>query len=193
MRDMLRSVCKAGGELGCSCADQNYQWFGGHCRELMVQTVRKFLASPSLTAGGVNTSSYLSLADSGLRRAWLDKLNAIAPAVENLACHQEQCDFDGVMVKVSRQALDQVLNAVNDLAVSFVTAPATEQPSEAQPSAPDVREAIARADVRRIVKGLINDGELPEYETQDDNGLEAGEYVDLFFKILALLSAKGER
>lgn len=29
------------------------------------------------------------------------------------------------MVKVSRQALDEVLNAVNDLAVSFVTAPAT--------------------------------------------------------------------
>ena len=73
------------------------------------------LASPSLTAG----------VGSELRRAWLDKLNAIAPAVENLAGHQEQCDFDGVMVKVSRQALDEVLNAVNDLAVSFVTAPAT--------------------------------------------------------------------
>lgn len=73
------------------------------------------LASPSLTAG----------VSSELRRAWLDKLNAIAPAVENLAGHQEQCDFDGVMVKVSRQALDEVLNAVNDLAVSFVTAPAT--------------------------------------------------------------------
>lgn len=73
------------------------------------------LASPSLTAG----------ASSELRRVWLDRLNAIAPAVENLACHQEQCDFDGVMVKVSRQALDEVLNAVNDLAVSFVTAPAT--------------------------------------------------------------------
>lgn len=145
-------------------------------------------ASPSLTAG----------ASSELRRVWLDRLNAIAPAVENLAGHQEQCDFDGVRVKVSRQALDEVLNVVNDLAVSFVTAPATltEQPSEAPLSAPDVREAIARADVRRIVKGLINDGELPEYETQDDNGLEAGEYVDLFFEILDLLSAqpaKGER
>ena len=83
--------------------------------EELLPRLKAALASPSLTAG----------LDSGLRRAWLDRLNAIAPAVENLASHQEQCDFDGVMVKVSRQALDEVLNAVNDLAVSFVTAPAT--------------------------------------------------------------------
>lgn len=34
----------------------------------------------------------------------------IAPAIENLTNHQEQCDMDGVMVKVSRQALDEVLS-----------------------------------------------------------------------------------
>jgi len=44
-------------------------------------------------------------------------LNEIAPAVENLTCHQEQCDMDGVMVKVSRQALDQVLGTINALAI----------------------------------------------------------------------------
>lgn len=44
-------------------------------------------------------------------------VNAIAPAVENLACHQEQCDMDGVMVKVSRQALDEVLEAVNQTVI----------------------------------------------------------------------------
>lgn len=45
-------------------------------------------------------------------------LNAIAPAVENLACHQEQCDMDGVMVKVSRQALDEVVNTINQIAIA---------------------------------------------------------------------------
>lgn len=99
----------------------------------VADTALTTLASPSLTAG----------ASSELRRVWLDRLNAIAPAVENLAGHQEQCDFDGVRVKVSRQALDEVLNVVNDLAVSFVTAPATftEQPPEAQ----RIREALLSA------------------------------------------------
>ncbi len=57
MRDMLRSVCKAGGDLGCSCADQNYQWFGGHCRHLMVETVRQFLASAPNTPESAGTKS----------------------------------------------------------------------------------------------------------------------------------------
>lgn len=51
-------------------------------------------------------------------RSVLDILNVVAPAVENLSCHQEQCDQDGVMVKVSRQALDEVLEAINKLAIA---------------------------------------------------------------------------
>jgi hypothetical protein len=51
-------------------------------------------------------------------RSVLDILNPVAPAVENLACHQEQCDQDGVMVKVSRQALDEVLEVINKLAIA---------------------------------------------------------------------------
>lgn len=75
-----------------------------------------------------------------LRRIVLDALNEVAPAVENLATHQEQCDFDGVMVKVSRQALYEVLNAINEVAIqAAITSPA---PVEA-----GVREA----------KRLIND------------------------------------
>lgn len=64
-------------------------------------------------------SAALSAAPVGepLRRIVLDTLNAVAPAVENLSVHQEQCDRDGVMVKVSRQALDEVLNAVNEVAM----------------------------------------------------------------------------
>lgn len=56
------------------------------------------------------------------------RLNAIAPAVENLACHQEQCDADGVMVKVSRQAVDEVVNTINQLAIdlSASSSPASE-------------------------------------------------------------------
>lgn len=51
-------------------------------------------------------------------RAVFDILNPVALAVENLACHQEQCDMDGIMVKVSRQALDEVLEAINKLAIA---------------------------------------------------------------------------
>ncbi|MCK1275888.1 hypothetical protein IVB46_11670 [Bradyrhizobium sp. 61] len=51
-------------------------------------------------------------------RVVFDILNPVAPAVENLACHQEQGDQDGVMVKVSRQALDEVLEAINKLAIA---------------------------------------------------------------------------
>jgi len=51
-------------------------------------------------------------------RVVFDILNPVAPAVENLACHQEQCDMDGVMVKVSRRALDEVLEAINKLAIA---------------------------------------------------------------------------
>lgn len=75
------------------------------------------------------TKPALSAAPVGepLRRIVLDTLNAVAPAVENLSVHQEQCDRDGVMVKVSRQALDEVLNAVNEVAMqsAITTSPAS--------------------------------------------------------------------
>ena len=71
-----------------------------------------------------------------LRRSVLDALNAVAPAVENLSVHQEQCDRDGVMVKVSRQALDEVLNAVNEVAMqSAITT---------SPASPVAQEPVAR-------------------------------------------------
>jgi hypothetical protein len=57
-----------------------------------------------------------------LRRTVLDILNSVAPAVENLACNQEQADADGCMVKVSRQAVDEVLAAVNEVAIQAATA-----------------------------------------------------------------------
>lgn len=49
----------------------------------------------------------------------IETLNAIAPAVENLACHQVQCDRDGVMIQVSRQALDETIGAIGVIVSSL--------------------------------------------------------------------------
>lgn len=74
---------------------------------------------------------YASPIPEGDRGGVLETLNTIAPAVENLARHQEQCDMDGVMVKVSRQALDEVLNAINGLALDLSQLPSTNRGSAA--------------------------------------------------------------
>lgn len=42
-RAALRSICKAGGDLGCSCADRNYQWFGHSCRENIAAAFKNML------------------------------------------------------------------------------------------------------------------------------------------------------
>jgi hypothetical protein len=39
-------------------------------------------------------------------------LEAGRPAIENLSTCQEQCDFDGIMVKVSRQAVEETLDVI---------------------------------------------------------------------------------
>lgn len=44
----------------------------------------------------------------------------IKDAIEVLRNHQEQCDFDGVFVKVSRQALDEVLG-LSDAQLDVIT------------------------------------------------------------------------
>lgn len=91
-----------------------------------------------------------------LRRSVLDALNAAAPALENLTTRQEQCDADGVMVKVSRQALDEVLNAVNEVAlVSALTRPLGGSVlgslhARARPKRPRHSPAEVRADVLRM-------------------------------------------
>lgn len=80
-----------------------------------------------------------------LRRIVLDTLNAVAPAVENLSVHQEQCDRDGVMVKVSRQALDEVLSAVNQVAFQAAITPTPiADSSEAGTGAVATVQGIAR-------------------------------------------------
>lgn len=44
-RDVLRSICKAGGDLGCSCADRNYQWFDQGCKDCIAKAYKKLLAA----------------------------------------------------------------------------------------------------------------------------------------------------
>jgi hypothetical protein len=79
-------------------------------------------------------------------RAILDRLNAIAPAVENLASNQQQADIDGCMVTVSRQAIDEVLTAINDIAVMIVTAPSAIASGALVPASAvaEMRERAAR-------------------------------------------------
>jgi hypothetical protein len=44
--------------------------------------------------------------------AYRKALEEARPAIDNLTNHQEQCDMDGCYVKVSRQAVDEVLGAI---------------------------------------------------------------------------------
>jgi len=44
-----------------------------------------------------------------------DEVNRVVMAVEALACHQEQCDMDGVMVKVSRQAVEELISTIETI------------------------------------------------------------------------------
>lgn len=56
-----------------------------------------------------------------LRGLIIEQIAAIMPAVRNLASSQQQCDADGVMVKVSRQALCEVLRGLDN--INSVVAP----------------------------------------------------------------------
>jgi hypothetical protein len=52
---------------------------------------------------------------------WLDRRERTKrpqAAIDNLTNHQEQCDADGCMIKVSRQALDEVLAYLDATSVS---------------------------------------------------------------------------
>lgn len=79
----------------------------------VVKALRHLASKPSLYEAGLREA---------FRREILDRLNLAAPAVENLTEYQEQCDADGIMVKVSRQAVDEVVKAVNDVALTAAIA-----------------------------------------------------------------------
>jgi hypothetical protein len=55
--------------------------------------------------------------DENLKSDLIKMLNGVAPAVEALACHQQQLDMEGVIVGVSRQAVHEVCEAINAMAI----------------------------------------------------------------------------
>lgn len=64
-------------------------------------------------------------------------------AIEQLSRHQTQCDIDGVMVQVSRQALDEVL--------AYLAAAA---------------EAASRLPPEKEIRALIDDFIVPDWDTK---------------------------
>jgi len=56
-REALRSACAAGGELGCSCADQNYQWYGPSCETTMTSVMRTMLKDETSSISSTQPAS----------------------------------------------------------------------------------------------------------------------------------------
>lgn len=105
---------------GCSCARAGFPESCDNCDGAHAQRIRR------LALRGVS-----------------DKLDEIAPAVEALACHQEQCDEDGVMVQVSRQAVDEVVNAINQMAIDLAAQPANTGKASSGASSPAMNKDAA--------------------------------------------------
>lgn len=121
-----------------------------------------------------------------LRRSVLDALNAAAPALESLNTRQEQCDEDGVMVKVSRQALDEVLSAVNEVAFQAAITPTPIADSSAQKSAP--------SSIGSLPSGESDPSVMLGFDGADTNSCpadssEAGTGRDAYVGVLASLAA----
>lgn len=107
---------------GCSCARAGFPESCDNCDGAHARRIRR------LALRGVS-----------------DKLDEIAPAVEALARHQEQCDEDGVMVQVSRQAVDEVVNTINQIAIDLAAHPANsgQQPPARSVSMDDLVKTIS--------------------------------------------------
>lgn len=86
-----------------------------------------------------------------MTKAITETIDGIASAVENLARHQEQCDMDGVMVKVSRQALDEVLGAIEFINTALRLA--------AQSAAP-VGEDISKDSTLYVERSMVRIGAI---------------------------------
>lgn len=135
------------------------------------------------------------------RKELIARLDAIAPAVEALACHQEQCDEDGVLVKVSRQAVDEVVNSISNIAIALHA-----QADSASTPAWDVHGVISFVDeligedcndeCRALVRKTIARLATPSSErTSDGVRIQArpmgGEWIDIFPSQLEWASSEG--
>lgn len=82
---------------GCEECSQQKVERGEFCGFVAADNLRKLAAALGIKA------------KVDAERAPAQAVKRAQPAIDNLINHQEQCDQDGVMVKVSRQALDEVL------------------------------------------------------------------------------------
>lgn len=124
---------------GCSCARAGFPESCDNCDGAHARRIRR------LALRGVS-----------------DKLDEIAPAVEALARHQEQCDEDGVMVQVSRQAVDEVVNTINQIAIDLA----------AQPANSGQARSLSADEEGLVQKALIDSAEYQYPPAQRQEGAE---------------------
>lgn len=75
-------------------------------------------------------------------------LDAVVPAIGQLTLHQKQLDADGCMVGVSRQAVDEVCEALNNISLALTLASTTPDPTRAA-----LEECVmAMAKISKILK-----------------------------------------
>ncbi len=155
---------------------EEYDWLnlkGWH------QVCHDFRGEEGMTA--IRYSSALAPAEkagdgTSIRRTVLDLLNGVAPAVENLACYQEQADIHGTTVKVSRQALDEVLNAINEVAIqSAISATPTPPSADVEKRGIYIASKTVHADRWRLLRDKIGE---PIISTWIDEAAP-GQSVDL--------------
>ena len=101
----------------------------------------------------------------------------IDAAIEELKTHQTQLDMDGVMVGVSRQALEELLEHVAARAGHLVFTPGSPRPDNSEPVYTRAQlEAHAADQVRPLVEAL--EGLIEAVELDADEGLEGiGSYT----------------
>lgn len=95
---ICRAVCKVEG------VDPDDDVFGDSCDAQWTRYADAVAEALDLSA---------AVATARLRGLMIEHMATIMPAIRNLASNQDQCDMDGVMVKVSRQALCEVLQGLD--------------------------------------------------------------------------------
>lgn len=92
-------------DSGCEGCSQQKIERGEFCGFIAADSLRKLATALDLKAKVDAEPAQQAVDVEAVKAAW--------PAIDQLTNHQEQCDQDGVMVKVSRQALDEVLALIN--------------------------------------------------------------------------------
>lgn len=91
LRAVMKKVCKAGGDLGCSCADGNFQWFGYSCQMIMMQAMKDACSDratpiPDTSAGEREAANSLAapVDEDGPSEFWAGKASAAFVLAEEI-------------------------------------------------------------------------------------------------------------